>query len=214
MNPVATPAEIHIQDGVATGATSPRFAYYDVAVETLYVDQAHATPFTGTLYPARGVGELDSGETVRAVYGNAVRNSSPLTTLGFERGLEPIGLQALGRFIVLLSVFLFAISTAISWSYYGDRCANYLFGIKGILPFKFVYVLMHFLGATVAVTTIWDIGDTALSIVTLPNVLSLVLLSGVVKKLTDSYFDRKPWIENAEVHRRVMAQHKQSKLQK
>jgi AGCS family alanine or glycine:cation symporter len=131
-----------------------------------------------------------------ALYGNAVRNSSPLTTLGFERGLAPIGMSAWGRYLVQLCVFLFAISTAISWSYYGDRCANYLWGKGAILPYKFIFIVMHFVGAILAVTTIWDIGDVALSLVTLPNVISLLLLSGLLKKLTDSYFERKPWLKS------------------
>jgi AGCS family alanine or glycine:cation symporter len=53
---------------------------------------------------------------------------------------------------------------------------------------------MHVIGAVLAVTTIWDIGDVALSLVTLPNVISLLLLSGLLKRLTDSYFERKPWL--------------------
>ncbi len=92
-----------------------------------------------------------------------------------------------------MCVFLFAVSTAISWSYYGDRCANYIWGKKAILPYKFVFLLFHFAGAVIAVTTIWDLGDVALSLVTLPNVISLILLSGLLKKITDSYFERKPW---------------------
>ena len=70
---------------------------------------------------------------------------------------------------------------------------NYIWGPKAILPYKFVFVMMHFFGATLAVTTIWDLGDVALSLVTIPNVLALIVLSGLVKKLTDSYFERKPW---------------------
>jgi len=102
----------------------------------------------------------------------------------------------LAKYIILVCVFLFAVSTAISWSYYGDRCANYLWGKKAILPYKFVFLVFHFLGAIIAVTTIWDLGDVALSLVTLPNVITLILLSGLLKKITDSYFERKPWIDN------------------
>ena len=140
-----------------------------------------------------------------------MRNSSPLTSLGFERGLEPIGLGNLGRMIVFISVLLFGISTAISWSYYGDRCANYLWGAKAILPYKMVFVIMHFIGATLAVTTIWDLGDVALSLVTLPNVLALVLLSGTLAKVTHNYFERRPWEENEIKARAVKAQTKQMK---
>ncbi len=199
---VSAPEKISVNDGyqVAPNDADPRLAYYDVSVDRLFIDEDQTEPFTGTLFPRGSEGSLvPRAETVEGtrlttLYGDGVRNSSPLTTLGFERGMEPMGLGGLGKYIVLVCVFLFAISTAISWSYYGDRCANYLWGKKAILPYKFVFLIMHFVGATLAVTTIWDIGDVALSLVTLPNVLSLVLLSGLLKRLTDSYFERKPWL--------------------
>jgi AGCS family alanine or glycine:cation symporter len=211
--PTGVPRELTVEDGyvLTPSNTDPRLAYYDVGVERLFTDEAMTQPFTGTIFPGEGRAEDATGNDYRVLHGEAVRSSAPLTTLAFERGLEGIGLSALGRYIVLISVFLFAISTAISWSYYGDRCANYLWGAKAILPYKMVYVLMHFVGATLAVTTIWDLGDVALSLVTLPNVLSLLLLSGVVKKLTDSYFERQPWRENYEVHKRVVEERKHRK---
>ena len=100
-----------------------------------------------------------------------------------------------GNYIVLISVLLFAISTAISWSYYGDRCVNYLLGPKAILPYKIVFVIMHFVGAVFALSTVWTLGDVALGMVTFPNLIALLLLSGVVVKLTKSYFERKPWMK-------------------
>ena len=195
---------IPFNEGVPQMLEGPHLGYLGVGVDELYLDPAQEEPFSGTIYPDRGVAIDEAGNEYVVLYGNAVRNSAPLTTLGFERGLSQVGLGALGRWIVLLSVILFAISTSISWSYYGDRCANYLFGPKAILPYKGVFLLMHFAGATIAVTTVWDIGDVALSLVTLPNVLAPILLSGVLKKLNDSYFERKPWVENAEVHKRVV----------
>lgn len=189
------PSEFRVENGnaVVSSDSDPRMAYFDVAVNRFFVDEAQSIPFTGTIYPSDARAESATGTELTTLYGNAVRNSSPLTTLAFERGLEPLGMSAMGRYLVLLCVFLFAISTAISWSYYGDRCANYLWGKKAILPYKMVFLVMHFVGAVLAVTTIWDIGDVALSLVTLPNVISLILLSGLLKKLTDSYFERKPW---------------------
>ena len=198
-------------EGIPQAMESPRIGYLGVGVDELYVDEAQEELFSGTVYPERGVAIDAAGNEYPVLYGNAVRNSAPLTTLGFERGLGQVGLGGLGRWIVLLSVVLFAISTSISWSYYGDRCANYLFGPKAILPFKGVFLVMHFLGATIAVTTVWDIGDVALSLVTLPNVIALILLSGILKKLTDSYFERKPWVENAEVHKRVVEEKKRQR---
>jgi len=113
---------------------------------------------------------------------------------------------------VLICVFMFAISTAISWSYYGDRCANYLWGTRAILPFKVVFLVMHFIGAILAVSTIWNLGDVALSLVTIPNVIALLLLSGLLKKITDSYFQRQPWLENHEVHKRLKEEKRRDKI--
>lgn len=184
------PQSISIQNGEEVGDV--QVAYYDIAVGSFYVDAEQTQLFSGTILPDDNQATDAGGNTV-SLYADAARNSAPLTSLGFERGLEPIGMGAVGRYIVLLCVFMFAISTAISWSYYGDRCANYLWGTKAILPYKVVFLVMHFVGAVLAVTTIWDLGDVALSLVTLPNVITLLLLSGVLKKLSDSYFDRKPW---------------------
>src|SRR5690606_40527211 len=144
------------------------------------------------------------GNAYRVLYGDAVETGAPLTQAAFAKGLDRFGLGGLGSLIVILSVLLFAISTAISWSYYGDRCANYLFGSAGILPYKAVFVAMHFVGALASLSTIWVIGDIALGLVTFPNLIALVLLSGVVVKLTKSYFERKPWIQNAEDHKRAV----------
>jgi AGCS family alanine or glycine:cation symporter len=116
--------------------------------------------------------------------------------MGFGVGLP----GTFGQYIVLISVLLFAISTAISWSYYGDRCANYLFGAKAIFPYKMLFVLMHFVGAVLPLTVIWSLGDVALAIVIIPNLIALLLLSGQVREMTDSYFERKPWIQNALDH--------------
>ena len=195
---VRTDAPISITDGYhdATSATDAQFTYYDINVSRFFTDEAQTVPFSGVITPGSPVAVSADGTEYTTLYGDAARNSSPLTTLGFEQGLDPIGLGWLAKYIILVCVFLFAVSTAISWSYYGDRCANYLWGKKAILPYKFVFLVFHFLGAIIAVTTIWDIGDVAISLVTLPNVITLILLSGLLKKITDSYFERKPWIDN------------------
>ena len=99
---------------------------------------------------------------------------------------------------MVFSVVLFAISTAIAWSYYGDRCAAYLFGARAILPYRLVYVGMVFLGAMIAPAAAWDLGDIALGIVILPNLLALVVLSGQTRALMDSYFERKPWLRGGD----------------
>jgi AGCS family alanine or glycine:cation symporter len=126
------------------------------------------------------------------LYALSVESGAPLTKEAFRQGLAPLG--DWGGYIVLVGVFLFGLSTAISWSYYGDRCANYLFGHGSVLPYKVVYVIMHFVGATVPLAVVWAMGDVALSIVIWPNLVALLLLAPKVADETTSYFSRKPYL--------------------
>jgi len=195
-------AIIRVEDGrqIAEAPDAAMVAWHEVPVETLYTDPAQTIPFTGSIDSGRGVATGDDGTTHTSLYGLAAENGAPLTMLAFQQGLPGEG----GLFIVLVSVFLFAISTAISWSYYGDRCANYLFGKKMIFPYKIVFVVMHFVGAVLTLSVAWTLGDVFLGIVILPNLLALLLLSPKIAELTKSYFQRRPWLENREVHRHVV----------
>ena len=187
------PAELQIVSGrhVSTGVGAPLLSWHEVAVEELFVDPEQTLPFTGTVYPGRGEAIAADGVAYTALYGNAVESGAPLTMNAFRRGLAPLG--DWGHYIVLFSVLLFAISTAISWSYYGDRCANYLFGHGAVLPYKLIFVLMHFLGAVVSLSVVWDLADVALAIVIWPNLIALILLAPQVVEMTRSYFERRPW---------------------
>lgn len=198
---------IVVEDGVQQGEGA-KFAWHDVAIDRLYVDAEKTQTFTGTIVPGQGYAIGTDGSNMTVLHGDAVETGAPLTSLAFRTGLSKFGIGDLGGIIVLVSVLLFGLSTSISWSYYGDRCANYLWGPKAILPYKMVFVIMHFVGATTSLATIWILGDVALGAVTFPNLIALVLLSGVVVKLTKSYFERKPWLENAEVHKRIKAEKK------
>ena len=189
---VEAPAEIVIQSGVQA-AGSPALAWHEVALEELFTDEAMTQPFTGSVFPTRAEAVDASGSSYASLWGMAIENGAPLTMYAFRKGLEPI--VPWGHYIVIVSVFLFGISTAISWSYYGDRCANYLWGEGAIFPYKIVYLFMHFFGAIISLNLAWEFGDIALGIVILPNLIALVLLSGKVVELTDSYFERESWKE-------------------
>jgi alanine or glycine:cation symporter, AGCS family len=205
MRRIRAPAEFHVRDGlpVVTQLDGPRFAWHDVRVDRFYTDPAQTEPFTGTIYPATSRAVAADGTSYARLYGDAVRNGAPLTMVAFERGIGRAG-AGFGHFIVIVGVMLFAISTAISWSYYGDRCANYLFGTGAVLPYRVVYVMFHFIGAVAPLASIWALGDIFLGVVIFPNLIALLLLSGKVKELTDGYFARRPWEENAEVRRRII----------
>ncbi|MBN2070225.1 MAG: alanine:cation symporter family protein [Candidatus Krumholzibacteriota bacterium] len=153
-------------------------------------------PFTGSIIVA------DDGSTAFADrYGDPVpaadirlqglflQNGSPLTAWAFGTGLSPLG--SWGNYIVTIAVFLFALSTAISWSYYGDRSIEYLLGPSAIMPYRFVFCVMQFVGAVFSLEIVWGFGDAALGLMAIPNLIAIAALSGVVKKLTDDYFSRK-----------------------
>ena len=121
--------------------------------------------------------------------GDMAQNGSPLTAWAFQEGLRPI-LGDFGYLLITLGVVLFGVSTAISWSYYGDRAVVYLFGTNYILPYKIIFVVMHFLGAIFSLEVVWNLGDSALGLMSLPNLIALILLAPQVRRLTKEYFDR------------------------
>ena len=99
----------------------------------------------------------------------------------------------LGGTVIQISLLFFALSTILSWSYYGERCWGYLSGDnKAVnLIYKVIFVLMCVVGATGSGTLMWDIADTLNGMMAIPNLIALLLLSNVVISLTRSYFDPK-----------------------
>jgi len=119
-------------------------------------------------------------------FSGALMNSSLLTSQAFKLGLD--WLFPYGDKIVTLSVLLFAISTAISWSFYGDRSTEYLFGSKAIKYYRRVFIVFVFVGGIASLEAIWAFGDAALGFMTIPNLLSIILLSSGLKTMTKEYF--------------------------
>jgi AGCS family alanine or glycine:cation symporter len=95
-----------------------------------------------------------------------------------------------GELVVTLGVVLFATTTMIGWSFYGERCVVYLFGTRGIMPFRVLWVLAIPLGAATDLGLIWLIADTLNAFMAIPNLIALLLLSPVVFTLSKSYFSR------------------------
>jgi AGCS family alanine or glycine:cation symporter len=196
--PVDMPEEIQVQEGyqVADGPDDPRVAWHEVAVDRLFEDPEMTIPFTGSVFPVAAEATSADGRDLPTLWGMAPENGAPLTMEGFRQGLSPLG--DWGHYIVLFSVMLFAISTAISWSYYGDRSANYLLGSKAVLPYKLAFVMAHFVGAVLPLAVAWNLGDVLLAIVIFPNLIALILLAPQVVEMTGDYFNRAPWQSNYE----------------
>jgi AGCS family alanine or glycine:cation symporter len=157
-------------------------------VELPVFTESDGTPYSGSLEVEDG-SIATEGLPALMLNGDMAQNGSPLTAWAFQEGLRPI-MGNYGYLIITLGVVLFGVSTAISWSYYGDRSIVYLFGTGFILPYKIIFVLMHFLGAIFSLEVVWNLGDSALGLMSLPNLIALILLAPMVKKLTKEYFDR------------------------
>ncbi|MDR2734478.1 MAG: sodium:alanine symporter family protein [Spirochaetota bacterium] len=99
-----------------------------------------------------------------------------------------------GNLVLTFGLITFAFSTILGWSYYGEKGMQYIFGTKSIVPYRFVYVAVAFLGTVLSLDVVWDIADTLNALMTIPNMAALLLLSGVIaadtkKYLTGSHID-------------------------
>lgn len=109
-----------------------------------------------------------------------------LTGKAFEIGLGTV----FGSKLVSFGIVLFAFSTLISWSYYGDRAADYLFGKKVVLWYRAIYCCFIIFGSVITLNTVIDFCDAANGLMALPNLVALLVLSPVIAKLAKDYTDR------------------------
>jgi len=114
------------------------------------------------------------------------KTGAALTTLAFNEGLP-----GFGGFIVAIGITLFAFSTVIGWSWYGEKCVEFLFGSFAGRIYRFVYLPFIIIGAVGGLTLVWDIADTLNGLMALPNLIGLLALSGTVVALTKEFFAKK-----------------------
>lgn len=112
-------------------------------------------------------------------------SGAPLTIAAFTNGLP----GDWGGPMVSIGLVLFAFSTILGWQYYGERCAEYIFGEKIIFPYKIIYLALTVIGATVELELLWGIADTLNGLMAIPNLIGIVALSGIVVKLTKEFFN-------------------------
>lgn len=115
-------------------------------------------------------------------------SDNTMTVTGMQIGLGKIGLKYMASHVVAIGLLLFAFSTIISWSYYGSRAVNYLFGEKYVKSYYYLYGLFVFFGCVWSSSLVWAFVDMVITFMTIPNLIALLLLSGVVIRETKSYF--------------------------
>ena len=108
-----------------------------------------------------------------------------LTAYAFSQSIGDAGAVIVGG-----GLALFAFSTIIAWSYYGDRSVKFMFGEKAVLPYRVIYTLLIVVGAVVPLKLVWNIADVTNILMAVPNLIALILLSALVKKMKDEYFEQ------------------------
>jgi len=112
-------------------------------------------------------------------------SGAALTSAAFAEALP-----LFGNYVVAIGLAVFAFTTIIGWSVYGERCVEYLFGVRAILPYRVLWVLAVPVGAAMDLNFVWLVADTLNAMMAIPNLIALLVLSPVVFKLAQAYFGR------------------------
>ncbi|MPV36492.1 alanine/glycine:cation symporter family protein [Georgenia subflava] len=125
-----------------------------------------------------------------------------ITTGAWDSGIEGAGMTAegftsglpgdWGHYVVTVSVIFFAFSTVLGWAYYGERCMERLVGIRGVVPYRLVFTLVVFVGSTTELTVVWNFSDVMNGLMALPNLLGLLICSGLIARETKAYLAADP----------------------
>ena len=151
--------------------------------EDIVITDTKGKLFTGKL--ASTDGDL-SFKGVK-INGRSLVHSVDLTTEAFTKSV--FGESA--RYIVTIVLLLFAFSTAVAWSYYGDRAITYLVGPKGVMPYRIVFIIGFFIASFTDTVILWTFASITIALMTIPNVIGLFFMRKKVKELIDDY-DNKP----------------------
>ena len=140
-------------------------------------------PFDGELAVAGG--RLVLADNL-SVSGKSLLHSAPLSTEAFRKGM----LGDWGKYVIPLALLLFAFTTSVAWSYYGDRAVTYLWGSKYVRYYHIVYVVAFFLASFTDTTIIWTLSGIAIALMALPNLVGILLLHKEVKTSVWEYWEK------------------------
>lgn len=174
---------IEVENGAIV---TPITAIHNRSIAEQVVVNSSNKPYSGALSVVNGRIQQEVVLT-----GKSLLHSAPLTTEAFGRGI----FGSLGKFIIPISLLLFAFSTALAWSYYGDRAVTYLFGIKGVIPFRIIYLIGFFVGSFADTTIIWILAGITITMMTIPNLIGILILHRDIKKELKAY-----WVQFREEH--------------
>ena len=160
--------------------------------ENVKVLNNEGKPFTGSIKVTDG--KILEELTNFNFWGKSLLHSAPLTTKAFTSSL----FGKWGQYIVAIGLLLFAFSTAISWSYYGDRAVTFLLGSKFVLPYHMLYVVAFFIASFTDTTVIWTLSGITVALMAIPNLFGLLVLHREVKSTINQY-----WVDFHDEHPEV-----------
>ncbi|HHS12652.1 MAG TPA: sodium:alanine symporter family protein, partial [bacterium] len=178
--------EVEVRKGLVAGDADLTILHARSVAEDVVIYKG-GEPLTGKFMVIGG----KPGESGISMKGRSRLHSAALTAAAFERGI----LGTNGKYIVSIGLILFAFSTAISWSYYGDRAITYLLGLKFVLPYRVVFVALFFMGALLDTTIVWNFASIAIVLMAVPNLFGILLLHRDMKTSIADY-----WIKFKKEH--------------
>ena len=138
--------------------------------------------FTGLLVIDSG--KVDQSKSASVIFeGKSLVSSAELTAKAFSNGI----LGEYGGKLVAIALLLFAFSTSITWCYYGDRSTAYIFGEKGVIWYRYFYVICFVMAAVIDTTVVWNIAYVVVALVSIPNLLAMFALRHEMKSLSDNF---------------------------
>ncbi len=176
---------IDVQDGIIQTPVTVIHAR-SVAEDVRVYNKSGA--LTGAVAIVNGKVQRNAQETTETgirFSGKSLLHSAPLTSVAFTR--SPLG--SYGQYIITFGILLFAFSTAISWSYYGDRAMTYLFGAKSVIYYHVVYVIAFFMASFTDTTIIWTLSGITIALMTVPNLVGILLLRNDMKQTVKDYWE-------------------------
>ncbi|SHK40876.1 alanine or glycine:cation symporter, AGCS family [Selenomonas ruminantium] len=112
----------------------------------------------------------------------------------------------IGSMLLTVALVLFAFTTILGWNYYGERACIYLFGTKGVMPYRIIFIALIASGGFLKLEAIWILADIVNGLMAIPNLIALIALSGVVVAETESYLSRKGELDEPEAHHSAVAE--------
>ena len=173
--------ELHVMNGKIQESNS--ILHARSLAENIEI-QAGGEPFTGEINVTEGK-VMNSSDDVTFT-GLSLIHSAPLTTVAYTRSF----LGDFGKYIVTLGLLLFAFSTAIAWSYYGDRAVTYLVGARYVTFYRIIFVLGFFLASFTDTTIIWNLSLLTVAFMAIPNLIGLLVLHKEMKTTIQDYWAR------------------------